>query len=155
MEKLINSIKWLDNNQNLAYSLIRVFLGIALFVRGWIFFADPGTVTELAREETLFMWFSYVTLGHLLGGLFLMVGLQTRLAALLQVPILFGAVFIVHADQNLAAVGQSLELSVMVLILLIVYTLFGSGSFSLDNYLTLKRTENKAKGGAGDATVHA
>ena len=128
METFIKKIQWLDNNQNLAYSLIRVFLGLALVVRGWVFFADPGTVTDLAREESLYMWFSYVTLGHLFGGLFLMIGLQTRLAALIQVPILFGAVFIVHADQNLATVGQSLELSVMVLVLLIVYTLFGSGS---------------------------
>jgi uncharacterized membrane protein YphA (DoxX/SURF4 family) len=155
MEKILTSIKWLDNNQNLAYSLIRVFLGLALFVRGWIFFADPAAVTELAREETLFMWFSYVTLGHLLGGLFLMVGLWTRLAALLQVPILFGAVFIVHAGQNLAAVGQSLELSVMVLVLLIVFTFFGSGSFSLDSYFTLKKTEKNDDSQAQDVSMPA
>jgi uncharacterized membrane protein YphA (DoxX/SURF4 family) len=143
MEKINNVIKWLDDNQNLAYSLIRFFLGTALFVRGWIFFADPGTVTDMAREESLYMWFSYVTLGHLIGGFLLMIGLLTRIAALVQIPILFGAVFIVNAGRNLASIDQSLELAVMVLVLLIVYFLFGSGGFSLDRYLADKKTAAK------------
>ena len=143
MEKINSIIKWLDDNQNLAYSLIRFFLGTALFVRGWIFFADPGTVTDMAREESLYMWFSYVTLGHLLGGFLLMIGLLSRLAALVQIPILFGAVFIVNASQNLASIDQSLELAVMVLVLLIVYFLFGSGGFSLDQYLADKKTKSE------------
>lgn len=143
MEKINNVIKWLDDNQNLAYSLIRFFLGTALFVRGWIFFADPGTVTDMAREESLYMWFSYVTIGHLIGGFLLMIGLLTRIASLVQIPILFGAVFIVNASQNLASINQSLELAVMVLVLLIVYFLFGSGGFSLDQYLADKKTAAK------------
>jgi len=144
MEKINNLLKWLDDNQNLAYSLIRFFLGTALFVRGWIFFADPGAVTEMAREESLYMWFSYVTLGHLIGGFLLMIGLLSRIAALVQIPILFGAVFIVNAGQNLASINQSLELAVMVLVLLIVYFLFGSGGFSLDQYLADKKATSKS-----------
>ena len=143
MEKINSILKWLDDNQNLAYSLIRFFLGTALFVRGWIFFSDPGTVTALAREESLYMWFSYVTLGHLIGGFLLMIGLLSRVAALVQIPILFGAVFIVNAGQNLASINQSLELAVMVLVLLIVYFLFGSGGFSLDQYLADKKVTTK------------
>ena len=72
-----------------------------------------------------------------------MAGLLTRLAALVQIPILFGAVFIVNAGQNLASIDQSLELAVMVLVLLIVYFLFGSGGFSLDEYLAHKKTGSK------------
>jgi uncharacterized membrane protein YphA (DoxX/SURF4 family) len=143
MDKFNSIIKWLDDNQNLAYSLIRFFIGTALFVRGWIFFADPGTVTDMAREESLYMWFSYVTLGHLIGGFMLMIGLLTRLAALIQIPILFGAVFIVNAGRDLASIDQSLELAVMVLVLLIVYFIFGSGGFSLDQYLADKKVESK------------
>jgi uncharacterized membrane protein YphA (DoxX/SURF4 family) len=139
MDKITNALKWLDDNQNLGYSLIRFFIGTALFVRGWVFFSDPATVTELAREESLFMWFSYVTFGHLIGGMLMMVGFKTRLAALLQVPILAGAVFIVNAGVELASVNQSMELAVMVLVMLIVYSLFGSGSFSLDKYLDDKK----------------
>jgi putative oxidoreductase len=143
MEKINSSLKWLEDNQNLAYSLIRFFLGTALFVRGWIFFSDPDAVTALAREESLYMWFSYVTLGHLIGGFLLMTGLFTRLAALIQIPILFGAVFIVNSGKDLASINQSLELAVMVLVLLIVYFIFGSGGFSLDQYIADKKTEVK------------
>jgi putative oxidoreductase len=144
MERINSIIKWFDENQSLAYSVIRFFLGAALFVRGWIFFADPGTVTEMAREDSLFMWFSYVTLGHLIGGLMLMFGLLTRLASLIQIPILIGAVFIVNAGQHLASINQSLELAVMVLVLLIVYFFFGSGRFSFDQYFAEKKVLAKS-----------
>ncbi len=133
----------LDSNQNLGYSLIRIFLGMALFIRGWIFVTDPGAVVELARQETLHMWFSYVTWGHLLGGALMMVGIQTRLAALFQIPILVGAIFIVHTDHTLAMESQSFELAIMVLVLLIVFGLFGSGPISLNKYLAGKRSKFK------------
>ena len=140
MDKITRTLKLLDANQNLGYSLIRFFVGTALFVRGWVFFSNPDAVMELAREESLFIWFSYVTFGHLIGGLLMMVGFHTRLAALFQAPILVGAVFIVNAGVKLSSVNQSMELAVMVLVLLLVYSIFGSGSFSLDKYLEDKKT---------------
>ena len=136
---------WLDSNQSLAYSLIRIFLGAALMIRGWVFFADPDAVTQLAQEDGLYIWFTYVTLAHLIGGFFVMVGMQTRLAALVQVPILGGAVFIVHSSQSLGATSQSLELAAMVLVLLVVYTFFGSGSLSVDHYMSTNRTSKIAE----------
>ena len=145
MKKINEILAWLNGSQVLAYSLIRVFLGLALFIRGLLFIMEPARVIELVSEESLYMWFSFVTLGHLIGGALMILGFQTRLAALFQVPILIGAVFIVHANQNLAVVNQSLELAVMVLVLLVVFSLFGSGSLSVDNYLAnmnLKRSES-------------
>ncbi len=140
MERINRILTWLNDNQRLAYSLIRSFLGMALFVRGWIFFTDPGAVTALAGDNALFMWYSYVTMGHLIGGFLLMMGLLTRIGALMQIPILFGAVFMVHTGQHLASPGQSLELAVMVLVLLAVFFLFGPGPFSLDTWLAGRKT---------------
>lgn len=77
--------------------------------------------------------YSYIAIVHLAGGALLVVGLFTRLAALIQIPILFGAVFFVHLKQGLLESGQSLELSVMVLFVLIIFFLFGSGELSFDN----------------------
>lgn len=74
----------------------------------------------------------YVALAHFVGGLLLVIGLLTRLAALVQVPILAGAVFIVHREDGLFALGQSLEFSALVLFLLIVITISGGGPLSLD-----------------------
>ena len=138
--KFINDIiLWLNKNTNVAFSLIRIFLGLALFIRGIILASNPAVITILAGEDKIYWWYSYITIAHLIGGLSLALGLLTRLGALLQIPVLFGAVFLVHLKQGLLSVGQSLELSVLVLMLLLLYFIFGSGVFSVDNYLKKKK----------------
>ena len=67
-----------------------------------------------------------------MGGAFLAVGLYTRIAALVQVPILAGAVFLVHWHDGLLSADQSLEFSALVLFLLVLVCAFGSGRWSLD-----------------------
>jgi uncharacterized membrane protein YphA (DoxX/SURF4 family) len=127
-------IEWLNNNHNIAYSIIRMFLGFALLVRGIILLSDPATISKLAGLNNLYWWFSYITVIHIVGGLLLTFGLLTRIAALLQIPILAGAVFFIHLNQGLISGNQSLELAVLVLVLLILFFIFGSGSLSLDHF---------------------
>ena len=139
MKIIDNTFHWFDANQNLAYSFIRIFLGIALFVRGWVLFADPGALTELARAQQEYWYFSYITMAHLIGGFSLAIGFLTRLAATIQIPILAGAVFVVHLERGLLAAGQSLELAVLVLVLLLIYLFFGSGPLAIDKLLSEKK----------------
>ena len=108
-------------------------------------FSDPDTITRLAGEERIYWWYSYITIAHIAGGLLLAIGFLTRLAAFIQIPILFGAVFLIHLKQGLLSVGQSLELSVLVLVLLLIYFIFGSGSLSLDWRFKKKKLGNKTK----------
>ncbi len=137
---IINSaFKWFEDNHNLAYSFIRIFIGTALFLRGWVLFSDPAALTELARAEQEYWYFAYITISHLIGGLCLAIGLLTRFAALIQIPVLGGAVFFVHIKQGLLTVGQSLELAILVLVLLVVYFLFGSGLLAVDKYIADKK----------------
>jgi len=76
-----------------------------------------------------------VMLAHFVGGLLLTIGFLTRIAALVQVPILAGAVFFVHRQDGLFALGQSLEFSALVLFLLVIIAINGAGKLSLD-YVT-------------------
>ena len=69
------------------------------------------------------------------------VGLFTRVAAFVQIPILVGAVFFVHAQDGLFTQGQSFELAVLVLVLLFVVFVFGAGRYSLDQAILSKVTE--------------
>ncbi|MEJ5263486.1 MAG: DoxX family protein [Ignavibacterium sp.] len=124
---------WFEEHKNLSYSFLRIFIGIALFIRGLLFIIDPAKVSALAGSEQYLWMYSYIAIVHLVGGALLAIGLFTRLAALIQIPILFGAVFFVHLKQGLLASGQSLELSVMVLFVLIIFFLFGAGELSFDN----------------------
>jgi uncharacterized membrane protein YphA (DoxX/SURF4 family) len=54
------------------------------------------------------------------------------LAALVQLPILAGAVVVVHWQDGLLSANQSLEFSALVLFLLVLVCTFGSGRWSLD-----------------------
>ena len=138
--KLYNFVKsWLETNSNLAYSFIRIFLGGALFVRGWMISSDPSIITNLTGANQWYWWFSYIIVIHIVGGVLMMVGYFTRFAALLQIPVLFGAIFLYHLKQGLVKAEQSLELSTLVLVLLIIFSLYGSGLLSIDNYIAKKK----------------
>lgn len=133
MKLFEEKINWLNTHDDYAYSFIRIFLGITLFIRGIIMFSNPSAITDLIGGRELFFWYSIIMVAHIAGGLLLTIGFQTRFAAAIQIPILFGAVFFIHLGQGLVAEGQSLELSVLVMFLLLVYLFFGSGILALDN----------------------
>lgn len=137
-----NTIQWLESNNGLAYSFIRIFLGTALFIRGLIMFSNPAAIVTLAGEDRTYWWFSYITISHISGGILLAIGLFTRLASFIQIPVLVGAVFLIHLKQGLLSVGQSLELSVLVLVLLLIYFVFGAGRLSVDEYRRKKLIPN-------------
>ena len=136
---------WLDENNNIAYALIRSFLGIALFVRGLILISDPAVLIALAGEDKIYWWFSYLTVTHLVAGFLLAIGFFTRLASLLQIPILFGAVFLIHLKQGLLSVGQSLELSILVLMLLLLFFIFVQEFYQLIIILRKRKLANVLK----------
>jgi len=100
MKKLQETLHWLDMHRDSAYSLIRIILGSALFIRGWIFFSDPAAITELARADSMHMWFSYVTIAHLVVGFLMIFGLPTRIAALFQIPISVSAIYTADVKQR-------------------------------------------------------
>jgi len=141
MNQYSEAIRWFDIHNDIAYSMVRIFLGTALFIRGLILLSNPAAMVELAGPNNLFWWFSYITIVHIIGGAMLTLGFFTRLAAFIQILILVGAVFFIHFDQGLMSAGQSLELDVLVLLLLVVFFLFGSGSYAIDKKMGRAETE--------------
>ena len=134
------------NADDIAYELIRIFLGMALLIRGILFMLNQSTVMDLVEQRGMdwllpMMEIHYITLAHLCGGFMMTIGLLTRVAAFLQIPILVGAVFFVHLQDGLFTGGQSFELSALVLFLLIVVFIFGAGKYSLDHAILSKVVE--------------
>ena len=76
----------------------------------------------------------YVVFAHILGGPLIFFGLFTRIVSCIQLPILIGAVFMVNAPKGFLSIGQHMELwsSIVVLIGLIVFMVFGAGRYSID-----------------------
>jgi len=124
---------------SLGFDLLRIYLGVALFVRGALFVSNPARAQALIEQSG--DWFMpmllahFVGAAHLAGGLLLAIGLATRLAAAAQIPVLVGAVFFVHWRDGLLNPSQSLELAGLVLAMLICYALCGAGAVSVDALL--------------------
>lgn len=125
-------VAWQWTHNSIGYDLIRVFIGTALLVRGAWFMLSPDALAELAGDRAIDWTSYYVLIAHLVGGLLLMIGLFTRYAAVIQIPILVSAVFFVSMGSGLASGNQSLELSGLVLVILAVILVFGPGRYSLD-----------------------
>ncbi|MEX0928597.1 MAG: DoxX family membrane protein [Balneolales bacterium] len=114
---------------------LRVFLGGLLCYRGYYFvenLSEIYVIIEDALPVSAFIIAHYVVFAHLVGGLLLAIGLLTRLAALIQIPVLIGAVFFVRG-MGFFGPATELEYSLLVLVLLVVFFFYGAGKWSVDH----------------------
>ena len=136
MARLTDTLRRLESNRHLVLDVVRVYLGAGLFFRGLVLLLTDTGLQQLtggvAPSLTTSGVAMYVMAAHLVGGALLIVGLYTRLAALVQLPVLGGAVLLVHWKNGLLSANQSLEFSALVLFLLGLVFLFGGGRWSLD-----------------------
>lgn len=133
-------IAWADAHRDNWLDCVRIYLGLGLLARGLLLITNTSTdfVVDLMQRSgqswlTGGILMHYVMVAHFVGGLLLTIGFLTRLAAAVQIPILVGAVFFIHRQDGLFALGQSLEFSALVLFLLTVFTVAGAGKLSLDH----------------------
>jgi len=136
---------WLEENRDMWIEALRIYLGIALMLKGIQFIYNKELAQELISEVGL-PFFDYflmhvVVLVHVAGGFLLMIGLLTRIAALMQIPILLGAIFFIHLRQGFFQRSANLELVIMVLFLLIVFVGYGGGRLSVDYVLKRRRVK--------------
>lgn len=117
----------------------RILVGVVLLVKGILFVSNSEELEQLILSSSFApgvrFLAAYITFAHLFGGVFIIIGLYTRIAALLQLPVLLGAVFFVLPWQvNITGVDE-LILSVVVLGLLVFILWKGSGEYSMEQYL--------------------
>ncbi|MCP2044180.1 DoxX family protein [Pontibacter sp. HSC-36F09] len=131
---------WADTHHPVWVDFLRMALGIFLFVKGVMFIQDTEALQSI-MSHSQFQWVSlglahYVAFVHLVGGLLIAMGLVTRIAILFQIPILLGAVFFINPQRGFYSENTELWSSVIVLILLIVFLILGSGRLSVDNLIS-------------------
>ena len=118
--------------------VLRVALGLCLFIKGISFLNNTLMLDQLLAGSVMsnsVEWLPLViTSAHLLGGFLIIIGLLTRWAILLQIPILIGAVIFIGRKQGLANSGSELVFALVILVLLIIFFFEGGGPISLDNY---------------------
>jgi putative oxidoreductase len=139
MHKWRHWFAWAEAHPKVWLDLVRIYVGLGLFVRGVLLITNSGgdfvsNAIAGAGQPWLLSaaLLHYVALAHLIGGLMLVFGLLTRIAAAVQLPILAGALLFVHRGEGLLAAGQSFEFAALVLVLLAIVTIAGPGPVSID-----------------------
>lgn len=138
MSVITNVEKWGNSHRPGFLDIFRIALGIFITWKGLHFITHMNELEMTSQGVNL--WFAgagiahYVIFAHILGGPLIAVGLFTRIACLIQLPILLGAVILVNAPKGFLSVGNhmELEMSLIVLIGLIVFMVFGAGRYSFD-----------------------
>ena len=121
--------KWLD--------IIRIVLGIFLCYKGIDFLRNMSTITGPLSTKTSFGSFSiillshYVVFAHILGGLLMVVGVLTRFACLLQIPIMLGAIIFINAAGDVFKPYSELFLSILILLILCYFLIVGNGPWAI------------------------
>ena len=131
------------NTRSLGISLIRIHFGIILFAHGWLkvyVFGIGGTVGYFASLGLPSMITYLVIFGELFGGLALILGIQSRLAAMLAIPIVFGACFFSFDNGWVhSAVGGGWEYAASLTVISLALVLMGSGRYISLNWNPLDK----------------
>ena len=135
-------VTWQWSHNSLAIDLVRIFMGVALLIRGLAFLSDPALVQAFAGGAAVAEAQGFIIWSHIIGGLLMALGLFTRIAALSQIPILVVAVFFVHLPGGFATENQSLELSALVLVIVSVLAIYGAGKLSLDYRIFYRKLDD-------------
>ena len=113
-------------------SFLRIHLGIILLAHGWLkvsVFTIAGTVGYFASLGLPSIFAYLIILGEIIGGITLILGIQTRLTALFCLPILIGATF-VHLNNGwlFSAKGGGWEFPASLSIIALAIIFMGSGN---------------------------
>ncbi len=126
--------------------LLRIFLGIALAIKGIYFILNMQVVESQLGEgfgqmQVVIAWF--VVLANAVGGVSLALGFVTRVAAAANNLVLTGAVIFVHSADGLFGASQDMQFAIFVLFALVLLMWRGSGDFTMDRLVRPGRVESK------------
>ena len=140
--KTISKIqRWGDTHHPAWFDFFRVLLGLVLLWKGIQIathldaFSQMMAGSKLPTSVAISFFAHLVLLVHIIGGLMIAIGTNTRIACLVQIPILLIAIFYVNLPANVLKLYSEFWLSVSVLIALVFFTIEGNGPLSVDRDL--------------------
>ena len=139
MELIAKIQKWGDRNHPRWLDYFRILLGLILMWKGIQFATNLDAFTALMKDASLgraasiSLMAHVIIVLHILGGLLIVVGTHTRIFCLLNLLILFGAVFFVNLREDIARPYAEIWLSSFVLVGLICFLIEGDGVISIEH----------------------
>ena len=132
--------KWANTHTYLPIDLLRVALGIFLFIKGIFFITNIQYLADLISPIDkigggMFL-IHYIAPAHMVGGIMIVFGLLTRWAIIAQLPILAAAVIINFMGEMHS---QNLLLALITLAICVFFLFYGSGKHSADYYFKMQK----------------
>ena len=127
------SLRFLDRLQPLGFLALRVVLGVIMIAHGYgKFFGGLHKHAEFVASLGIPGWMAYLSAGaEFLGGILLVIGLITRIAAVAVCINMLVAIFKVHLHNGLLGqAGYQFPLALAAMAFAIIFT--GAGPISLD-----------------------
>ena len=139
---LVHKIEtWGNTHHPIALDPMRIALGLFLLFKGASFMQNSYPVHAIianqniiSLSDSILMNMVYVVaIIHMIGGMMIALGVVTRIASLIQIPILAGAVIFlqsmnVHDNTNMV-------ISIVALVLLVMFSVVGSGKLSIEKVM--------------------
>ncbi len=139
MNAIASMEDWADHHHPEWLDYLRIILGLIIVVRCFSFAENQAVVTNFLLSHRLeyltFMGSQYIILIGIGGGILITFGVLTRFAALINLPIAIGTLFFVNESGGLTFLNSDVFISLAVLILLLLYIIYGSGVVSFDRYI--------------------
>jgi uncharacterized membrane protein YphA (DoxX/SURF4 family) len=133
--------KWANAHTYLPVDLLRMGLGVFLFVKGITFITNIQYLVDLISpidkaDGGMYGMFivHYIASAHFLGGILIFFGLLTRWAIIAQLPILIGAIIINFMGEMHS---QNLFLALVTLAICVAFLFYGSGKNSADYFFKM------------------
>ncbi len=127
--------KWLD--------VLRMLLGVILFVKGLTFIVDKELTLRILHDNNFefipLLIVHYVIIFQMAHSVLITVGLVTRYASAAQIPIVLGAIVLIATDSSFHPLGSDLWLAVLLLFLLVFFFIYGAGPLSVDAMIKRRR----------------
>lgn len=131
--------KWANAHTYYPLDVLRIALGVFLFMKGVHFVSNTELLVELIKPLNTYagsmILAHYVAASHLVGGILIAFGLLTRWAIIVQIPVLIGAILVnFMGDFNTAY----LLLASATFLVCVFFVFYGSGKHSVDYYLKMQ-----------------
>lgn len=140
MSNVKNLNKWANAHTYLSVDLLRIVLGIFLFMKGISFITNIQYLNDLISPIDrigggMFM-IHYIVPAHLIGGIMIVFGLLTRWAIVAQLPILLGAIIVnIMGEMH----TESIFLALITFGICLFFLFYGSGKHSADYYFKMQQ----------------
>ena len=124
---------WIETHRHFLLDLIRIYLGAGLVIKGVFYLQNPTAMGTLGAAGWVVSAAQFAPYVHIFGGMLLALGVLTRIAAIVQMPIVAAALISLHLPrmaQDMQA-REAVEFSTLVLFLLAVFAIVGAGPLSV------------------------